>query len=92
MPHTHATNRQNRHVVAARLRPGAPRPDGRPAGERDREVHFVVLLADAPTPLQFSTLCGRQLTRDSADLIDTITGMPCALCLARIPQPRSPRA
>jgi hypothetical protein len=88
MPHTHTTDRHHRQdhrVVAARLRPGTARPDGRPVGERDREVHFVALPLGPPTPLQLSTLCGRHLTRDTADLIDTITGMPCALCLANIP-------
>jgi hypothetical protein len=92
MPNTHTADHR---VVAARLRSGAARPDGRPIGERDREVHFVSLSADTPTPLQLTTLCGRHLTRDIAELIDIITGMPCAGCLAHMPGPptqRSPRA
>jgi hypothetical protein len=90
MPRTHTTDRHHRQdhrVLAARLRPGTTRPDGRIVGERDRQVHFVTLSTGAPTPLQLTTLCGQHITRDDADLIDTITGMPCALCLAQIPGP-----
>jgi hypothetical protein len=94
MPHTHTAadrHRQGRRVIAARLRLGSTCPDGRPVGERDREVHFVALPAGTPAPLQFITLCGRRLASDTADMIDTITGMPCALCLAHIPGPPSQR-
>ncbi|SFW11516.1 hypothetical protein [Amycolatopsis australiensis] len=95
MTHTHTTDRRPRHdhrVVAARLRLGAARPDGRPVGERDREVHFLALPDGTPTQLQLTTLCGQHLNREAVELIDTITGMPCALCLAHIPGPPAQRA
>lgn len=94
MSHARATDCHRRHdhrVVAARRRAGTARPDGRLVGERDREVHLIVLPVGTPTPLLLITLCGQHLTVDAADLIDTITGMPCALCLAQVPGPPAQR-
>ncbi|HEY3470015.1 MAG TPA: hypothetical protein VGL47_33125 [Amycolatopsis sp.] len=76
----------NRRVVAARIRLGVPRADGRRAGERDRQVHFVSLPTDQPAPLVLRTLCGDPLAREATDLLDHIAGMPCVRCLARVPQ------
>ncbi|SEF36930.1 hypothetical protein SAMN05421837_11241 [Amycolatopsis pretoriensis] len=76
----------NRRVVAARIRLGVPRADGRRAGERDRQVHFVALRSDQPTPLVLRTLCGDPLAREQTELLDHIAGMPCVRCLAHVPQ------
>lgn len=76
---------RSRRVVAARIRLGVPRADGRRVGERDRQVHFVALPADMPTPLVLHALCGDPLARDVTDLLDCIVGMPCLRCLACVP-------
>jgi hypothetical protein len=82
------TDRRNRncHVIAARIRLGVPRTDGRPSGERDRQVHFVAVPTDQPPPLTLRTLCGDPLTREATELLDHIAGMPCERCLAHFPR------
>ncbi len=75
----------SRHFVAARIRLGVPRADGRRVGERDRQVHLVPLPADRPAPLVLRTLCGDPLAREVTELLDHIAGMPCVRCLAHVP-------
>jgi hypothetical protein len=77
---------RNCRVVAARIRLGVPRADGRRVGERDRQVHFVALPAGKPVPLVLRTLCGDPLAREATDLLDSIAGMPCVRCLASVPR------
>jgi hypothetical protein len=83
MPAEHRA--RNCRVIAARIRLGVPRTDGRRAGERDRQVHFVALPADRPLPPVLRTLCGDPLAREATDLLDSIAGMPCVRCLASVP-------
>jgi hypothetical protein len=84
MPAEHRA--RNCRVVAARIRLGVPRADGRRVGERDRQVHFVALPEDKPVPLVLRTLCGDPLAREVTDLLDSVAGMPCVRCLASVPQ------
>lgn len=77
---------RNCRVVAVRIRRGVLRADGRPAGERDRQVHFVTLATSAPAPPVLKTLCGDLLDPDAAELLDGISGMPCVKCFSCVPQ------
>ncbi|WP_410573994.1 hypothetical protein [Amycolatopsis sp. cmx-4-61] len=81
------SERHNRSCtfVAARIRLGVPRADGRRAGERDRQVHLVLLPDDRPAPPVLETLCGDPLAREATELLDHIAGMPCIRCLAQVP-------
>ncbi|WP_103351301.1 hypothetical protein [Amycolatopsis sp. CA-128772] len=83
-------HKSNCRFVAARIRLGVPRADGRRVGERDRQVHFVSLPDDRPAPLVLKTLCGDPLARDVTELLDHIAGMPCVRCLAHVPDAARP--
>jgi hypothetical protein len=83
-------HKTSRHFVAARIRLGVPRADGRRVGERDRQVHLVALPDDRPAPPVLRTLCGDPLAREVTELLDHIAGMPCVRCLAYVQEAGGP--
>lgn len=74
-------------IVFARLRRGVKLPGGRVVGETDREVHLISVPAGADRPAVLVAYCGLVIRPGQADLVDTLSGMPCPLCMVRSPDP-----
>jgi hypothetical protein len=68
-------------VIAARVRRGVRLPNGRTAGESDRQVHLFPVAIGSPAPSQLTALCGLAIEPGMADLVDTVSGLPCEACL-----------
>jgi hypothetical protein len=74
-------------MVAVRLRAGTPLPNGRCAGETDREVHFVPSPTAGQPNESITALCGTALGHGGIEHIHADTGVPCAGCLLQFLSP-----
>ncbi|RSD26453.1 hypothetical protein EIY87_00100 [Amycolatopsis eburnea] len=62
-------------------------PGGRVVGETDREVHLIPIPLGDDRPAALVAYCGLVIRPGQADLVDTLAGMPCPLCMVRSPAP-----
>jgi hypothetical protein len=74
------------HLLLVRLH--ARQPSGEQVGESKRTCHLVPVPADtADIPTTLTAYCGLQIEPGAAELLASISGMPCELCMARSPGP-----
>jgi hypothetical protein len=66
----------------------ARQPSGERIGESKRPCHLVPVPVDtADLPATLTAYCGLQIEPRSAELLTSISGMPCEQCMARSPSP-----
>jgi hypothetical protein len=46
-------------------------------------VHLIRIPMSRPMPAQLTALCGEHVNPGQAEVLDTISGMPCQRCLRR---------
>ena len=54
-------------------------------GERDRVVHVVPVPDPAAIPEVLTAYCGQEFAPGTTELLSVPRGMPCVLCLVRVP-------
>lgn len=69
--------------LLARQKPGT-------TGETRRVVHAIGLITGRLVADTLTMLCGHQAPRLDLEYVHTGEGMPCELCLTRLPLPRTP--
>lgn len=75
----------DRALLLARLRP--TQPDGTVIGETQRACHLVPV-PDSPTMPNFLlAYCGVRIGPGTCEVLPSVVGMPCELCMARAPIP-----
>lgn len=57
-------------------------------GERARGCHIIPAPVESAMPARLVALCGTEFAPGQAELLPRPMGMPCELCLLRIPQAR----
>jgi hypothetical protein len=63
-------------VAVVRLRRGV-------VGESRRVCHVVPIPETGPVPSTLTALCGEAILPRQAEVLESISGMPCVACLAR---------
>lgn len=59
-------------------------PDGTRVGERERTCHLVPVPMSGGMPEVLRAYCGVPIQPGGADLLPTMSGMPCERCLTRV--------
>lgn len=72
-------------LVAVRLLPGV-------VGETKRLCHIAAIPQRVPEADPLTAYCGVRIWRGQAEILPVPQGMPCELCLARVPTPPISRA
>ncbi|GLY70900.1 hypothetical protein [Amycolatopsis taiwanensis] len=61
------------------------RPVGPTVGERARVAHLVPVPEGMSRPERLATCCGAKFGPGELELLDRVVGMPCEVCLSRVP-------
>jgi hypothetical protein len=70
-------------VLLVRFRPGV-------VGLTRRVVHVVPLPSTEVMPDRLTAHCGTEIAPGLAEMVEGFVGMPCTLCLLRVPLPAQP--
>lgn len=62
-------------------------PDGTVVGETRRVCHLVPVPDVDAMPRFLVAYCGLRILPDTAEVLPSVVGMPCELCMARSPLP-----
>ena len=54
-------------------------------GESRRVSHVVPIPAAEPLPAELTALCGSRIDPRQSEVLSTISGMPCELCVTNLP-------